>query len=113
MNKIHCLINNGHGLTDEIADLLVETAYIMMESNDKKKPIKLKRIGLKGEITTTYSLGLLGSVAGFTFRANFDWNNGSSKTDFIVKPLKDFHKLRRKMHWESVPGASEADFAKN
>lgn len=100
--KIYCLINVGNSLTDEISQLLFDTAQKVMANKSRKSRLKLAAVKLSGEIVTSYEVGFMGSVAGIVFKASFDWDEGTAKTDFIVRPVNDPDEIKR-VQWVRTP----------
>jgi hypothetical protein len=82
-----CLLLNGHSITHEVATFLLETAHDLMHENGRKKRVRLEKIGLRGEVTTSYKMTSFGQVTGFVFRGNIDWNSGAAKVHYIVEPI--------------------------
>lgn len=64
-----------------------------MDRKDRKNRLVMYNEGLTSEITTEYKIGFMGTIAGIIFHANFDWQEGSTKTDFIVRPIKNRDEL--------------------
>ncbi len=103
MSHIYCLVTNGNSLTTGIASLLFEECQEAMDNKERKRRLKVPEIGLTGEISTSYKLGFIGTVAGIIFKANVDWEGGSVKAEFIVRPLRDHHNLMGGGRWVNTP----------
>lgn len=107
MSQIFCLITDGIPLTDEVNNLLLMSAYDMIDTKNRKQKLRLKSIKLTGEITTQYKIGFIGTVSGIIFSAKLDWDSGTTKTEFIVRPIKDRSVLKRgKWYIGSFPSTS-------
>ncbi len=100
--KIYCLIAVGGSLTDEVADFLFKSAQEIIKRKDRNGRLNLKSLGLTGEIKTDYKVGFMGAVVGIIFSANFDWEEGSIKTDFIVRPAPREEEMEGS-RWVKVP----------
>lgn len=88
MDGIYCLIFTGTPLSNGIRDLLFKSAQDLMRENSRKKRISEEEAGLNGQLTTSYKLGMLGSACGFIFTAEMDWDEGSTKIQYIVRPVR-------------------------
>jgi hypothetical protein len=94
MAHIYCVVNDGNSLPFEISDFLLWMAHDLMAGRERKRRVRLDSFELTGEITTEYKYGSMGgSAGGIVFFATLDWNSGSTKIDYIVRPLKDHHEL--------------------
>lgn len=87
MNHVYCLLFEGAALNDDIRNFLFSSAQELMNRRDRKMRLRHDGLGIKGFIKTSYKLGMIGNTCGFTFKAEFEWDNGETKTDFIVKPV--------------------------
>ena len=88
--KLYCLINTGTAMDEEIANAIFDAAQEVLRSKKlRTKRITLPSRELTGEIQTAFKLGTLGTTVGFVFRASLDWDQGSCKTEFIVRQLEN------------------------
>ena len=91
--QIYCLMTNGGSIPDVISDALFIVAQKMLADKDRKKRLSYVQMKLTAEVTTDNKLGMMGAIAGITFEAKVDWDGGSIKTIFIVRPFKDIRKI--------------------
>lgn len=110
--KIYCLISTGTALTDEILNLIFDSAQQMLARRDNKMRLKLPHRKLKGEIRTGYKVGFMGAVAGIVCSASLDWDEGTASTDFIVRPTEK-RSVADNIKWMRTPLFPETSPASN
>ena len=116
---IYCLLNTGTPITSELGNYILKSAWSLLDSKGHKKRLRLKQIELTGEITTRHLVSSIGSVTGILFHVNIDWQDGSTKTDFIVRPrprtkVRDDELLNKGLWYTGkIPGSRIHEFFQN
>ncbi len=96
--KIYCVVNNGNSIDEQIAELLFEAAQRLFDDKGKKARLINKSMNLTGIVATENKFGNVGSIFGIIFNAEFDWDGGSTKIEFIAKPVSNEDK-QKKFKW--------------
>lgn len=99
--KIYCVVSDGQSIDEEIAELLFRSAQGILKRKDKKSKLSHKPMGLTGEVKTENKIGNMGPVFGIIFNAEFDWQGGSTKIEFLTKPVMEDE--NKKVKWFKVP----------
>jgi len=101
MNNLYCLVFKGDSVTDELASFLFRSAQNMMYRRDRKLRLSKGDDGFVGCIATDYKLGMMGTVSGFTFSADIEWDDGATKVDFMARPVSQalLNDLMENMRW--------------
>lgn len=81
---IHCLMVAGHGINDDIRDILFDIAQEIYQKDEFEHTIKSP--WLEGKITTQYKQAMLGDLGGIIFHAHIESNHGETKVNYIVRP---------------------------
>jgi hypothetical protein len=90
----------------------------MLLTKDRKSRLSKKADGAAGFLTTNFKFGMLGTVGGIIFRAQFEIKNedleASIDCEFLVRPVTDREVLKRG-RWIEKPVLpdSEGDPANN
>lgn len=84
-NDIHCLMVSGVSLSSLMADVLFDTACIMLKEGSSRKIIKDPDI--EGEIRTHFDEQALGGIAGVEFRATVETSMGTGNVKYLVRPI--------------------------
>lgn len=82
-------------LTSGMADVLFDTACIMIRDDSRRKSIKYE--GIEGRITTSFDKQALGSICGVEFLAEVETDLGKGKVKFIVREAEA--KVRNELQW--------------
>ena len=83
-NKLYCLMAAGPGLTDQIRNILFNTAQDMFKKERMKHTIKGE--DCEGIVTTEGEHAAMGCIAGIVFCAEFETEIGKIKVRYIVRP---------------------------
>ena len=94
-NDIHCLMTAGVSLSRRMADVLFDTACLMLKEGKERKNIKDPEI--EGEVRTHFDQQVLGSISGVEFRATVETNLGTGDVKYLVRPVDA--ERRNKMEW--------------
>ena len=78
-------------LTDDIRDLLFQTAYLMLKTGQEKR--KAKTGSCEGVVTNLGSVALYG-MGGVQFEARLDTEKGKLKATYMVRP-QDLERLEK------------------
>ena len=102
-NNIYCLMVSGVSLSRRMADVLFDTACMMLKKGEGRK--RIKDIEIEGEIHTGFQDHRLGSVSGTEFIATVETELGSGTVKYLVREIDAEH--RNKGEW--VPYFSVED----
>ncbi|HBE90932.1 MAG TPA: hypothetical protein DDW41_07055 [Candidatus Andersenbacteria bacterium] len=70
-------------LSDDIRDVLFETAYLMLRSGEKKK--KVRSDCCEGVVKTDFGSMALYGTSGIVFVANLETEKGNLKASFLIR----------------------------
>ncbi|MDE2037917.1 MAG: hypothetical protein KGI69_01675 [Patescibacteria group bacterium] len=65
----------------------------MIDGRKRKMRLNKQDHAVKGWMQTDYAYGMMGTVGGFVFKAEFDFDGRDMKIEFIARPLKDLELL--------------------
>lgn len=82
MQPIYCIMFS-HSLNDDIRDLLLETAYVLLKSGTKRK--KVRSHFCEGIITNVKPIAAYG-MNGVQFEAELETEKGDIKVVYMVRP---------------------------
>jgi len=82
-------------LTSRMADVLFDTACLMLKKGEGRK--RIKDIEIEGEIRTDFTDRVLSSVGGVEFIATVETELGAGTVKYLVRPA-DVEK-RNKLEW--------------
>lgn len=94
-DKLYCLMTSSVSLDDRMADVLFDTACIMIKNTSGRKVVK--DVGFEGQVTTKFNTQILGSISGVEFFAEVETELGKGKGKFLVKEVDA--KLRGDLVW--------------
>ncbi len=83
-NKIHCMLTSSVALDSHRADVLFDTACLMIRDSVSRKLVRSEEI--MGIITTSFIERTVGSIVGVEFNADVETELGSGKVRFLVRP---------------------------
>ena len=102
MNQLYCLMVNGGSLNDEARTALFIAAQEMMDRRERKMRLTKAEHECNGWMETGYAYGMMGTVGGFIFKAEFDLDGQDIKLQFIARPMKDIDVMERSV-WVKAP----------
>ncbi|MBU6231850.1 hypothetical protein KGP36_04230 [Patescibacteria group bacterium] len=112
MDNIFCLMVDGGKLSDEARNSLLMAAQKMLTDNVRVSTLDESGCGLRGSIGTEYKYGIMGSIGGIIFNAQFYFRGRLMKVEFITRPIKDLGSIRRQK-WRPLLAIAEPDLALN
>ena len=87
-------------ITPRIADILFDTACLMLKEKKERKNVKDEEAEIEGEVRTQFDERMLGSIDGVEFRATLDTQDGTGDVKYLVRAI-DAEK-RNQMVWAPV-----------
>ncbi|MFA6050905.1 MAG: hypothetical protein WC761_06995 [Candidatus Paceibacterota bacterium] len=83
MDSFFCIMFS-FPLSDDIRDVLFETAYLMLRSGEKKK--KVHSGCCDGVVKTDFGSMAIYGTSGIVFVANLETEKGDLKASFLIRP---------------------------
>jgi hypothetical protein len=83
-DKVYCLMFSGPGLTDNIRNILFDTAQEMVRKNKKKQ--KVEGENFEGQVTTLNKVIVNGGVTGMLFNAMIETEKASRVVSYMIRP---------------------------
>jgi hypothetical protein len=92
---IYCLMTSGVSLSRRMADVLFDTACLMLRKSEERKLVK--DVEIEGEIRTSFRDQRFGSIGGVEFYATIETEFGSGNVKYIVRRADA--DIRNKLEW--------------
>lgn len=92
-------------LSTKIADLLFDTACLMIRKGLSRKNIRDD--GIEGRVTTHFNEQVLGAMSGVEFFAEVETELGKGRVTFIVREADA--KVRNLLEWLSFPSVEDLE----
>ena len=98
--KIYCLMTSRAALTPRIADILFDTACLMLKEKKERKTVRDEEAEIEGEVRTHFDERMLGSIGGVEFRATLETQAGTGDVKYLVRAVDA--ESRNKLEWAPV-----------
>lgn len=101
-NSVHCLMITSVSMTPSMADLLFDTACLMIRGNSRAR--KLSNLEMEGRLTTSFKEQSFAGISGIEFLAEVETELGKGKIKFLVRPMDS---ERRRLDWSLFTSEEE------
>jgi hypothetical protein len=81
--EFYCMMQSQVVLTEEMANVLFDTAAAMYKNDNRKATVKTE--GMEGQVMTTFNKAALLWICGILFTAEVETDLGKGKISFIVR----------------------------
>jgi hypothetical protein len=92
---IYCLMTSGVSLSRRMADVLFDTACLMLKKGEERK--RVNDVEIEGEVHTSFRDQQFGSIGGVEFHATIETEFGTGNVKYIVRQADA--EMRNKLEW--------------